>query len=194
MRRISGSSFQRASLRGQLRKASKWPLKECLVSKEWRDTTKIVQILISRRGPRGQDAVGTFLVDLGCLGVKNASGYIFTSRRDYKELRNGMARQQELVPADLDLAAKIIREAVAYADSLGFEPHPDFELAKLILGDADPDACNEEIPLGKDGKPFYFSGPYDNVDAIMKKLERAVGPGNFEFTIHLGDPPPDFFG
>jgi len=52
----------------------------------------------------------------------------------------------------------------------------------LVLGDADPDACDVPIPLGgKDGKPFFIAGPYDNVDRIMAKLTRKLGPDGFHF-------------
>ena len=174
------------------RSAGQWPLKEVWLTKEWRDPTQITQILIARRGPDGQLGVGSFLVDLGCLGVKNAFGYQVTPD-EYRQLLRDMREQQKMVKADLNLVAKILREAIAYAESLGFKPHRDYRRAALILGDADPDACNEEIPLGQDGKPLFISGPYDNVDAIMKKLTRAVGPDGFTFLVHLGDMPPDFF-
>lgn len=173
------------------RTAGAWPLKEAWLHKEWRDTTQINQILVARRGPAGQIGVGAFVVDLGCLGVKNAFGYQVDAA-EYRDLLRDMKSRQKMVKADLNLVAKILREAIAYAESLGFKPHRDYRKAEPILGDANPDACDEEVPLGKDGKPFYFSGPYDNVDAIMSKLERAVGPDGFTYMVHLGDPPPEF--
>jgi hypothetical protein len=103
-----------------------------------------------------------------------------------------MRSRQKMIPADLNLVAKIIREAIAYADSLGFKPHRDYRQAAPILGDADPDACEIEIPLGKDGKPLYISGPYDNVQGIMRRLERAVGPDGFSYVVGLGGPPDEF--
>jgi hypothetical protein len=53
--------------------AGQWPLLECWLTEEWQDVRQIVQILVARRGPRDEIAVGVFLVDLGCLGLKNAS-------------------------------------------------------------------------------------------------------------------------
>ena len=56
-----------------------------------------------------------------------------------------------------------------------------------VLGNADPDACDVPIPLGgKDGRPFFFAGPYDNVDRIMAKLTRKLGPGGFTFIVPIG--------
>jgi len=172
--------------RALLRAAGGWPLHECLLAREWQEPGEIIQILVARRSPTRQIAVGSFLVDLGCLGVKSAFAAFFDSQREYeKQLRAGMRAQQAMIKADLNLVAKIIREAIAYADELGFKPDPDYRDAMLVLGDADPNACNVPIPLGKDGKPFFVAGPYDNVDRIMSKLTRKLGPDGFHFMVPL---------
>jgi hypothetical protein len=181
-RTLSRSLFQ--SPRALLRASGSWPLHECLLSKEWQ---KEVQTLVARRSPTGQIAIGTFLVDLGCLGVKSAFASLFDTRREYQQkLRRKMTSRQKMIKADVNLVAKIVREAIAYADDLGFKPDPDYRDAMLVLGDADPDACDVPIPLGgKDGRPFFFAGPYDNVDRIMAKLTRKLGPDGFHFIFPL---------
>ena len=174
------------SNRGWLRGAADWPLHECLVAEEWREPGTIVQVLVSRRSPQGQVAAGVFLVDLGCLGVKNAFGRVFSTQAEYvAELRNDIWASQEMIHADLNLDAKIIREGVAYARELGFSPNRDIRDAQLVVGDADPGACDEEIPLGREGKPFFVSGPYDNVDRILDKLTRKLGPNGFHYMIGI---------
>jgi hypothetical protein len=169
--------------RAQLRASAGWRLHECLLTKAWQDTSEIVQILVSRRSPAGQVAVGAFLVDLGCLGVKAAFGRLLDTEREYKELRGDMESRQKMIKADPDLAAKIIREAIAYAKDLGFRPDPDYRDAMLVLGDADPDACDTPIPLGRDGKPFFIPGPDDKVNLIMAKLTRKLGPDGFHYMV-----------
>ena len=176
----------RRSPRAIVRASGSWPLHECLVTKEWQEEGGITQILVARRSPQGQIAVGTFLVDLGCLGVKSAFGRLFDTRRDYKELRDGINSRQKMVKADVNLVAKIIREAIAYAKELGFRPDPDCRDAMPVLGDADPDACDVPIPLGRDGKPFFFAGPYDNAERIIAKLTRKLGPDGFHYVVPLG--------
>src|SRR5439155_26216409 len=91
-----------------------------------------------------------------------------------------------LTGADLDLAAKIVREGIRYAQTLGFKPHPDYYEAAQFLSGADPDRRSERIPLGKDGKPFYVSGPDDHPDLILAKLTKAVGAGNFDYLVGVG--------
>jgi len=171
--------------RALLHAASGWPLHECLLTKEWQEKGAIMQILVARRSPTGQIAIGVFLVDLGCLGVKSAFGRPLHTIQEYRELRDGIKANQDMIKADTNLAAKIVREAIAYAKDLGFKPDPDYRDAMLVLGDADPDACEVPIPLGKDGKPFFVAGPYDNVDRIMSKLTRKLGPDGFHFLVPL---------
>jgi len=177
------SPLRLQSARSLLRASGDWPLYECLLTKEWQREGTITQILVARRSSSGQIAVGVFLVDLGCLGVKSAFGRIPKTRREYQRLRDGMKANQAMIKAGINLVAKIIREAIAYAQDLGFGPDPDYRDAMPVLGDADADACDVPIPLGgKDGKPFFFAGPYDNVDRIMAKLTRKLGPDGFHFV------------
>jgi len=183
-RGISLPRFQ--SGRSLLRASGSWPLYECLLTKEWQKEGAIIQILVARRSSSGQIAVGSFLVDLGCLGVKSAFGSLPT-RQEYGQLRKGMMAHQNMIKANLNLVTKIIREALAYAKDLGFKPDPDYRDAMLVLGDADPDACDVPIPLGgKDGKPFFVAGPYDDANRIMAKLTRKLGPDGFTFIVPIG--------
>lgn len=168
-----------------LTKTRNWPLHEALITQTWRDTENLIQILVSRRGPSGYLAVGAFMVDLGCLGVKSAYGRVVDSLT-YAETRQKMTDNQRLIRADLNLVAKIVREAIAYAGELGFRPDPDYRAAMIVLGDADPDACDIEIPVGgSDGKPFYFAGPFDNWRQIIAHLTRKLGPDGFHYLVPL---------
>ena len=88
-----------------------------------------------------------------------------------------------MVKADLNLAARILREGIEYARGLGFKPNPDYYEAASLLEGADPDAVSTRIPLGKDGKPFFVAGPFDNVPRIIARLEKAVGPGNYNYIV-----------
>ena len=128
------------SPRTLLRSSGSWPLHECLLTKGWQKEGTIVQILVARRSPTGQIATGTFLVDLGCLGVKSAFASLFDTRREYqRKLRAGMMAQQKMIKTDLNLVAKIIRDAIAYAKELGCKPDPDAPDAMLVPGEAHAD-------------------------------------------------------
>jgi hypothetical protein len=173
--------------RSVLRAAASWPLDECLVTQDWqKHPDELVQILVARRSPEGTVAAATILVDLACLGVKNAMGSLLTPQ-EYRELREGMASTQRLMPADLDLVAKIAREGIAYARQLGFHPHRDYQDAAVLLAGADPDACDLDVPLGVDGKPLFVAGPYDDAPRIVAQLTRAVGPDGFDFVVPVDE-------
>lgn len=174
--------------------ASKWPLIECLISDSWQDPTNLCQILLARRSETtGEIATGIYLLDLGCLGVKNA-GYTFETPQSYVNvLKARISSKQTLVPCDLNMAARIIQVAIEYGASLGFKPHKDFRRAKLLLGDADPTSSDIDVPTGKDGQPYYFGGPYDNYDSVIRTLDRSVGRGNYHYVLPMGgDPFGDF--
>ncbi|MBV9281843.1 MAG: hypothetical protein JOZ41_17330, partial [Chloroflexi bacterium] len=157
------------------------------LSRSWREPGELVQILVSRKGD-AQIASAGFLVDLGCLGVKDALTNVLAPPQ-YEAFRSSYARRQPMKRADLDLVAKIIQEGIAYAGRLGFSPHPDYHDAAFLPEGADPASCTTPIPLGMNGKPFYIPGPFDNPAGIVRQLDRAVGPGNFHYVLELNDLP-----
>ncbi len=171
-----------------IRQAGSWPLHEILLTEDWDAEGNIVQAVVSRRSEQRQIVAGVFLIDLGCLGVKNAYARPMISA-EYKEIIANIKQNQAMMSADLNLVAKIIREGITYARQWGFEPHRDYFQAKPVLGDANPDACHIDIPLGgSEGKPFFISGPYDNVEKILAKLHKNAGPDGYHYLAHMGSP------
>ena len=168
-----------------LREAPAWPLHECLLSRDWQKSGAITQALVARRSPDGPIAAALFLIDLGCLGIKNGFTRLCSSE-EYHQLRQEVQARQEMGRVELNLVAKVIQEASDYAERLGFAPHPDARRGMTLLAGADPAACDTPIPLGDgQGKPLFIAGPYDNVQAIMAKLERAVGRDGFAGLVPL---------
>lgn len=174
----------------KLAEVGQWSLLECLISQSWQDTTQLCQVAVARQSPAtGEVVVGGFVVDLACLGVKNALTNLYPSAAVYRrEYHQHLLASQPMMDCDLDLAAKVIEESIIYARSLGFKPHSDATMALKILGDAHPENRAETIPLGKDGKPLFVNGPYDDVERILRILNRNVGQGNYEMLIFLEDP------
>ena len=83
----------------------------------------------------------------------------------------------------VEQAQTIVCDAVTYARGLGFEPAAGFIDASVHLGT--PPADRPTIGFGRDGKPFYFSGPYDDPRKVVQTLERTCGPGNYDYVAHL---------
>ena len=78
------------------------------------------------------------------------------------------------VEVPIELAREVVLGLAGYARSLGFDPHPDFAAAEGHLG---PWTGPGAITFGKDGKPLYNSGPYDDPRPVIRTLERTVGRG-----------------
>ena len=143
----------------------------------------LVMVLVARAKRHGHVTVCGYLVDVGCLGVKNALGPrkvddgrgLSDFRREYFA-----SFDSEPLAAPLELAKHLVFGAVEYARGLGFEPHPDFIAAAGHLGQW---TGASDIEFGRDGQPYYISGPYDNVPRIMATLKRSVGQDNFHFLV-----------
>jgi hypothetical protein len=87
------------------------------------------------------------------------------------------------VEVPIELAREVVLGSAGYARSLGFDPHPDFAAAEGHLGLWTAPGA---ITFGKDGKPLYISGPYDDPRPVIRTLERTVGRGNFEYLVAAG--------
>lgn len=177
------------SLRSLLMMALKWPVVECWVNQDWEDATQLNQVLVARRNPvTGEVYVGTYLVDRACLGVKDAYAAAFASLSDFhRELLNKVKQRQALKKVDFNLAAAVVKAGLNYAASLDLHPHRDYREASILLRDANPDPLVPTIPVGgKDGKPFYFAGPYDNGERIVAHLMRRLGPNGFNYLLPVG--------
>jgi hypothetical protein len=146
------------------------------------DATGIAGVLIARRHRHDKVSVCGYLVDVHCLGVKNAIG---PRAMDMWELARFTGRffgafDGDPVPAPLELAQHLVLGAVEYAQGLGFEPHQDFGTAAGHLGKwTGPSA----ITFGRDGKPFYMQGPYDDPYAVIQTLNRTVGRDNYHYVM-----------
>jgi hypothetical protein len=169
--------------------AAQWQIYECLISDEWTDTRQLTQVLLARQSPIGQIAVAAFVIDQGCLGAKDGLLRGFDSVVDYEvELRDKITQTQRFITCDPPLALKVIVESIDYAKALGFRPHRDAVRALNLFGDVDPQKCDVEIPVGdEDGKPFYMAGPYDDVENILRTLEKNAGTGNYHYLAAFGD-------
>ena len=83
-------------------------------------------------------------------------------------------------------ARKLIRDAAAYAAGPGLPAAKDTPAIEAIFGDVDASACTETFTFGKDGKPFFVSGPNDTparIRAITRTLQASRGGGGWNFLV-----------
>jgi hypothetical protein len=172
------------SPQAQMRRAGASPLRECFILEGWEES-RIPTVVISRDGPDGI-AIGVFLVDLDCLGVKNCIAVPDLSWDDYQAMRKRFEEDAPLVRCDPAFARKLVEAGVSFAAELGFRPEKDYRLACEIFGDIDAAACEVEIGCGDGGRPRYLEGPDDDADAILAQLTARVGADGFDYIVDGG--------
>ena len=162
-------------------KGKKLPFYECYINSNWKNHG-LATIAISKKMPSGKFIIAVYMVDIFCLGLKNTFYNFNFDSIKYNEFVERLKENPEgQQSCDISLAHDIIYGAVDYADEIGFKPHKDFTVTKHLL---DPELITDginEIEFGKDGKPFFISGPNDNVPLIIGILERNVGKGNYNY-------------
>jgi hypothetical protein len=152
-------------------------------------TGGLVSVLVARRHRWDKVSMCGYLADVYCLGVKNVLGPDLT---DELALRQFLPTYYAAYPhgwqdAPIELAQHIVFGAIAYARSLGFEPAATFAPTAEHLGAWEGPSA---ITFGKNGKPFYISGPNDNPRKVINTLEHAVGPPpSFDYVITREVPP-----
>lgn len=160
------------------------PIHECLIPRVLYDQG-IGNVVISRKMPNGNIAAAFFLVDIYCLGVKNCF-FTVIPPGIYAQRVGKLVQEEGVEYADPARTVKLIEDAVAYAEELGFYPHKDYFATKSIFGSIDPTTCHEEFEFGKDGKPFYISGPNETMadsKRIVDILNEKLGPGGFDYMV-----------
>jgi hypothetical protein len=162
----------------RLQRADKWPVVRALAGAEiWENG--IGDLAIARQESEGQLVFGFFLVDVYCLGVKNAMWRAGTPG-DFEELIRHIEQNQTMRPISPACLVKIVKGAVEYAQSYGFAPHADYRRASMLLEGIDPTTCPQEFTFGFDGRPLYIQGPHESPAEVMAIVDRVqLAGGNY---------------
>lgn len=164
------------------------PIVECLIRKDI-FSYGIGTAVVARKMPNGYLGVGVYLLDVYCLGVKN-SYFTVLSENEYADRIKEIAVQEELENIHPSCIRKLIDQCVDFANALGFKPHKDYKISSQLLLDMDPSICPNQYSFGKDGKPFYISGPHETEHQsrkIVDTLLHRCGEGNFDYLVGLAD-------
>jgi SEC-C motif-containing protein len=182
-----GSAWNYAGQIHRIRHADDYPVEACYVNNDWKERG-LARVVVSRGQENGKAMVGVFLVDVFCLGVKDAfCNEGLTTKQIENELLAGCYQNQDSTRIGIDYAKEIIYGAVDYARNLGFEPHPDFELSRLVLGTEEFSRARGLQFGGPQGKPLYVAGPDDDAPAVLRKLREKLGEDGFEFISPAAD-------
>jgi hypothetical protein len=161
-------------------------LAECLINSDWKESG-MAMIVVARQHKTGNYTFGSFVVDTYCLGVKDTSQAFNRYPEEYQQFKDSIFERGGLTIVNIDyaLAHNIIFGALNYAAKLGIAPQKDWKYGQMILEPINA-VAKMHLEFGKDGKPFYISGPYDKAQQIIDKLTKAVGEGNFETMMNIG--------
>lgn len=172
------AKYQGASL---LRLAASAPFGPCWVSTaldepEEERPPALISVLVTRR-IRGQLLGLLVLVDRTCLGAKDGNLLALQSEQELSDFVEAIGgRLGEFRTCEPSEAQAVVFHAIDYAASLGFNPHPDFE-ASLF---APRPETLRETPLAHPARPYFASGPHDDVATVVNQLNLAVGVGNYD--------------
>ena len=163
-------------------KARNLPIYKCFINRDWQ-SSKMANVIVMRRHVNGNVTVGIYLIDLLCLGVKDAH-FLFNEPED-KVLDLFKNSLQEV---DYNLAHNIVYAGHDFAMEYDIQPHPDFKTVRYILEEDDDNIPLIEVEVGDSkGLPSLILQPgqefkYRNV---YEKLTSKLGKDNFNY--YVGD-------
>ena len=160
-------------------RARELQLGKCYISLDWEESG-IANILVSRKHVNGNVTLGFYLVDLKCLGIKDAFFKFNVSEDEMFDMVDYM----NAVEIEYNQVHNIIYGGEAFAKDCGFKPHKDWTVAQFILEKDDDRIPLIDIEFGEDGVPAYYVGPNDNpakIKQILDTLDKNVGAGNYLF-------------
>jgi hypothetical protein len=119
--------------------------------------------------------------------VKNTTGPLVITPESLDDLlaRFYQSHPDGYLAIPENLAVELVWGALDYAGSLGFTPAPgsDWRDTRGHLGER---PASSPIRFGRDGKPFYVNGPYDDADQVLRTLSHTVGDEGFDTLLRLG--------
>ncbi|MCF6331965.1 MAG: hypothetical protein L3J11_01665 [Draconibacterium sp.] len=166
------------------KKARTLPIHECWINTDWGESG-MATIIVARRHTNENITFCLYLVDILCLGVKDTIYQFNVHHSEYQDFLEKISETMEMRITDYVLGHNIILAGVEFAEEFGFKPHKDFtSITEYLLEEDTDDIKLIEIECGKNGKPFYMQGLFENdatANKILKQLEHTAGKGNFDF-------------
>jgi hypothetical protein len=154
------------------------PLFECTVSDGWQKRG-LAHIVVARKLPNDNLIVAGYFVDILCIGLKDTGLVREVTQEDYEEtLKDNLFNDPvELKACDPSLAVAIIEGAIAFAEQFGFKPNKRWAQTSRMLEGIEPGG--KKVVYGKKGKPCFVDRGETNARALIARLERKAGEGNF---------------
>jgi hypothetical protein len=166
-------------------KARTLRIEKCLVNTDWKESS-MANIFVIRKHTNGNATIGLYLIDLLCLGIKNASWFFNLNPVEVDDL---MVRATSLEHIEIDyaLAHNIIYAGHDFAMEFEIEPHREFEIAKYILQEDNDDVPLIDVAVGdENGMPLLVVRNKNQFRDALNKLKKNAGEGNYNYIVNVG--------
>lgn len=174
---LSPERFMREKVRGL-------EVGTCYVSDDiWKEGIGVVVVTRLHKG--GKRTVGFFLIDVFCLGVKDAG---YRVRMDDSECDSFMERfdEMQMREASYEEAHNIVYGALSFAEEAGIGPCKDFALAKYVLEEDTDDIPLIEYQFGKDGMHYLFANSQLEASRYLPLMSKNLGDGKYRYVVSAG--------
>lgn len=129
---------------------------ECWVNKDYRDQG-MASVLVLGHAGGDHYAFAGFLVDVWCVGLKDAWGRPDLSRMEFEEeLLGRIGSAMPMKKIDADELRRFIAASIRFTRQNGFKLPPHYERWTSMLGDLGDINSADISDFGKDGKLFYM--------------------------------------
>jgi hypothetical protein len=170
------------TLPAKVLRAAQTPIRHCLVPEALFEAG-IGTVILARGITTSYLTLGIFLVDTWCLGIKDA--YFRSIDGDgFEMMIEALADTTPMASVAPSYARKLLRDAAAWAASIGFAPHRDFATVERLFGDVSADASDATFQFGREGKPLYVPGPRESqaqINSRFAQLRNGTGIEELEF-------------
>ncbi|MDD3322606.1 MAG: hypothetical protein PHS59_14300 [Paludibacter sp.] len=165
-------------------KSRNLPIYLCRINSDW-EFTRLASILVARSHSNGNISFSFYLVDLGCLGVKDSMYYFNMPIGEFNDYIDEFEEKLPCETIPYELAHNIIFAGLEFAEEYGFKPCKEFTtVTKYMLEEDTDDIELIEIEVGDDEQPLYINNGYENpakANLIVNQLKKTAGEGNYTY-------------
>lgn len=163
-------------------RAASLPIYKCYINETWKQGGEAM-VVVSRERGNGNLCVAFFLVDVFCLGVKDAFGEVNYTKEN---LQAYIDRNTFFKETDYPLVHNIVYGAIEFAEESGIEPCKEFETWGNVLSEDNDDIPLIDIEFGKNGKHLLVTEAGSKESLLIPSLRKKLGD-NFDYLISDAD-------
>jgi hypothetical protein len=178
----SGSPYRLVGLSGELAGA--------YINSTWR-SDGMASIFMLKTLPGHGHALGAFLVDIWCMGLKDAWGRLDCSSQEFQQILADAREAMDMVAVDLDTARRLVAGGVRFANQNGFRLPPRYERWTAMLGQLGDVDTADLSDFGANGKLRCITTREDlkrrlvgcPLDEFLARPDVEFQVGNDDFTL-----------